>query len=140
MDAALARLEKEFNADQQFADAIKRMGGVVLGNFFLDAEADLKGVDEATLDRYANLLEYFPYPEARVAHSAKGQKSFLKTVQNFDDLGMIPLGAEANIEPLTDALSRERGATGFFNVSPDPDGIARRAPPTSSSGKWTSSA
>ena len=127
LDAELARLEKEFNADQQFADAIKRMGSAVLGNFFLYSEADLKGVDQATLDRYAQLLAYFPYPQARAARSAEGQKSFLDMIQNFDDLDMVPLAAEANIGPLTDALGGDRGSTGFFNVRPDPDGIIRRA-------------
>ena len=58
----LARLEVQFNADQQFADAIVRSGRVVLGNFFLYSAADLKGLDDATLNRYADLLAFFPFP------------------------------------------------------------------------------
>ncbi len=127
VDAELARLEKEFNADQQFADAIKRYGRVVLGNFFLYSQADLQGVDEAALDRYANLLAYFPYPQARASHSAQGKQSFLNLIKIFEDLGVLPRGAQANIGPLTDALGGNRGATGYFNVFPDPDGIVRRA-------------
>lgn len=127
VDAELLRLEKEFNADQQFADAIKRYGHVVLGNFFLYSQADLQGVDEATLDRYANLLAFFPFPQARVSHSAEGAKSFLNLIQIFDDLGVLPRGAQANIEPLTDALGHDRGSTGFFNIFPDPDGVVRRS-------------
>ncbi|HEX2714258.1 MAG TPA: adenylate/guanylate cyclase domain-containing protein, partial [Candidatus Acidoferrales bacterium] len=45
----------------------------------------------------------------------------------YTDLGLLPLGAEANIDILTDALRGERAATGFFNISPDPDGVVRRA-------------
>ncbi|NDQ56382.1 MAG: CHASE2 domain-containing protein [Acidipila sp.] len=127
LESALVDLEKEFNADQQFADSIKRMGSVVLGNFFFSSQADLKGLDDATLDRYARLLAYFPYPQARAAHSAEGAKSFLDMIQKFDEQEILPLGAEANIEPLTDALGGDRGSTGFFNVWPDPDGIVRRA-------------
>lgn len=127
VDAELARLEKEFNADQQFAEAIQRYGHVVLGNFFLYSQADLQGVDDAALARYAELLAYFPYPQARASHSAEGAKSFINLIQIFDDLGILPRGAQANIEPLTDALGHDRGSTGFFNVFPDPDGVVRRA-------------
>ena len=63
----LAQIEKDFDYDRQFADAIRRFGKVVLGNFFLYTEADLRGVDDATLDRYANILADFPYTGARRA-------------------------------------------------------------------------
>jgi len=39
----LAQIEKEFDYDRQFADAVQRFGKVVLGNFFLYTEADLRG-------------------------------------------------------------------------------------------------
>ena len=42
--ADLNRLAKEYDGDEQFARAIERFGNVVLGNFFLYSESDLKGV------------------------------------------------------------------------------------------------
>ncbi|HEX3372052.1 MAG TPA: CHASE2 domain-containing protein, partial [Candidatus Acidoferrales bacterium] len=57
--ADLDRLSKEYDGDEQFAQAIERFGNVVLGNFFLYSEYDLKGVDSKALDRYANILADF---------------------------------------------------------------------------------
>src|ERR1700731_2085997 len=47
--ADLNRLAKEYDGDEQFARSIERFGKVVLGNFFLYSESDLKGVDAKTL-------------------------------------------------------------------------------------------
>jgi adenylate cyclase len=126
VEAVLARVEKEFNADEQFAGAIRRYGHVILGTFFLYTQADLKGVDPATLDRYADLLAYFPFPRVHAAKSAQGKESLLATVQGYEDLGLVPRGTQANVPVLTDALGGDRGATGFFNVFPDADGVVRR--------------
>lgn len=123
----VARLEKEFDYDRQFADAIQRLGRVVLGNFFLYTEADLRGVDEATLNRYADILADFPYPQVRAAASAKGKESRINLVRIYGDLNLLPRGAQANTEILSEALQRGDGSTGFFNVIPDPDGVVRRA-------------
>jgi len=123
----LARIEMEFDYDRQFADAVSRFGNVVLGNFFLYTEADLRGVDDATLDRYANIIADFPYPQVRATRSAQGRESFINLVRIYDDLGLVPRGAQANIEILSRALLDGGGTTGFFNVTPDPDGVVRRA-------------
>ncbi len=123
----LAQIEKEFDYDQQFADAVQRFGKVVLGNFFLYTEADLRGVDDATLDRYANIIAEFPYPQVRAARSARGRESFVNLARIYDDLDMLPRGAQANIEILTQALLDGGGTTGYFNVRPDPDGVVRNA-------------
>src|SRR5712675_491835 len=72
--ADLDRLEKEYDGDEQFARAIERFGNVVLGNFFLYSQYDLKGVDEKTLDRYANILADFPFPQVRAANPQTGQR------------------------------------------------------------------
>ncbi len=45
----IAELEKQYDYDQQLADAIKRFGKVVLGNYFLYSEADLQGVSPEAL-------------------------------------------------------------------------------------------
>ena len=72
MIADLDRLSKEYDGDEQFARAIERFGNVVLGNFFLYSEYDFKGVDGKTLDRYANILADFPFPQVRAANPQTG--------------------------------------------------------------------
>jgi len=123
----IARLAQEFDHDTRFAQAIERFPKVVLGNFFLYKQ-DMVGLDEATLDRYAHLLAYFPYPQARATKSARGEQSFLNLIKLYEDLAYLPEGAQANIPQLTDALRGEHKATGFFNVLADPDGVVRRVP------------
>jgi adenylate cyclase len=124
--AEIQAQEQRYDYDQQFAQAIARFGNVVLGNFFFYTRADVKGITPATLDHYANLLAYFPYPQVRPTRSAHGRQSYLNLIENYQDLGMVPLGAQANTEVLTDALA-SRGATGFYNIQPDPDGVVRHA-------------
>jgi adenylate cyclase len=124
--AEVDQLVRDADHDQKFADAIRRFGKVVLGNFFL-SEADLKGIDEETLTRYANLLAYFPFPQARAVRPSVGDEFFLNLIQQYETLNMLPRGAQANIEVLTDALRGETAGTGFFNVHTDPDGVVRRA-------------
>lgn len=126
--AELTRLEQEYNHDRQFAAAIERFPRVVLGNFFLYTPSDLAGLDAAILERYANLLAYFPFPQVRAAPSAQGVESFRNLVQIFEDRFLVPRGGEANIPALTDALRGEYKGTGFFNIFADPDGVVRRTP------------
>jgi hypothetical protein len=57
------RKEQQYNYDQQFADAIQRFGSVVLGNYFLYTQVDLEGVSSQSLDEYANLIAFFPFPQ-----------------------------------------------------------------------------
>ena len=125
--AELARLEAKYDSDAQFAHSIEAFGPVVLGNFFLYSQADLAGLDAATLDRYANLLSFFSFPQVRPVRPETGNQDFQNVIRNYADLGLLPHGAEANIEILSDALRGDRAATGFFDVPPDPDGAVRRA-------------
>jgi adenylate cyclase len=125
--ADLDRLSKEYDGDQQFARAIERFGNVVLGNFFLYSESDLKGVDDKTLDRYANILGDFLLPEVRAANPKTGLRDRIHLIQGFDDYKLLPKGTQANIEVLSTALAKAHGATGFFNVVPDADGVVRRS-------------
>jgi adenylate cyclase len=126
--ADLNRLAKEYDGDEQFARAIERFGNVVLGNFFLYSESDLKGVDAKTLDRYANILADFPFPQVRAANPQTGQRDLSHLMQGFGNpYGLLPKGTQANIEILSDALRKAHGATGFFNVEPDPDGVVRHS-------------
>ena len=124
----LDRLSKEYDGDQQFARAIERFGNVVLGNFFLYSESDLKGVDNKTLDRYANILADFPFPQVRAANARTGQRDLMRLIESFaEPYGLLPKGTQANVEVLSDALRKGHGATGFFNVEPDPDGVVRHS-------------
>ncbi len=125
----ITRIEQESDSDKHFADAIVRFPKVVLGNFFLYSDADMAGVDDAALDRYANLLAYFPYPQARAAATAKGE-SYDNLIKIYGELGMLPRGAQANMPLFTDALNTNstNKASGYFNVFPDADGVVRRAP------------
>lgn len=124
----LARVEEEFNHDAQFAAALERFGHVVLGNFFLYTDADIRGLDKQTLDRFSDLASYHPYPQVRAANSAQGVDSYRNLVRLFSDKQkVLPRGAEANLEEFTLALPQETSASGFFNVFPDPDGVVRQA-------------
>src|SRR5579862_588700 len=126
--ADLDRLSKQYDGDEQFARAIERFGNVVLGNFFLYSEYDLKGVDDKTLDHYANILADFPLPELRPANPQTGQRDRLHLIQGFGDpYALMPKGTQANIEILSDALRKGHGTTGFFNVEPDADGVVRHS-------------
>src|SRR6266851_1486015 len=125
--ADLDRLAKEYDGDEQFARAIERFGNVVLGNFFLNSESDLKGVDDKTLDRYANILAGFLFPGERSANPQTGVRDRIHLIQGFDDSNLLPKGTQANIEILSAALAKAHGTTGFFNVEPDADGVVRRS-------------
>jgi adenylate cyclase len=126
--ADIDRLAKEYDGDEQFARAIERFGNVVLGNFFLYSEYDLKGVDSKTLDRYANILADFPFPQARAANPQTGERDLKHMILGFGEpYKLLPKGTQANIEILSGALREAHGATGFFNVEPDADGVVRQS-------------
>ena len=123
----IAELEQRYDYDQQLAGAIQRFGKVVLGNYFLYTRADLEGVSAASLDNYANLIAFFPFPQVRALPSAGGPAGYLRLIQNFDDLRLVPQGAEANTDVFTGALAADKAGCGFFNIVSDPDGVVRRS-------------
>ena len=125
--AWIALQQQKYDYDDQFAAAIKRFGKVVLGNFFLYTQADLEGVSDATLERFANLIGFFPYPQVRAIDKNSGKEDFKHLIQEYEDANLLPKGAEANTEDYTGALSSERAGMGFFNVVPDADVVVRRA-------------
>lgn len=124
----IARLQKEYDYDQQFADSIQRFGKVVLGNFFLYTKTDLQGVTREALERYANNLAYFPFPQVVPDSTAQGEQGRLRLIQIYDNQHLLPKGAEANNLALTGAVASEIGGSGFFNVIIDPDGVVRQIP------------
>src|SRR5215472_7127153 len=125
--AALKRLESKYNPDQQFADAIEKFSSVVLGNFFLYTQADLAGIDAATLDHYASLLSYFPFPQVRYLRAEQSRRDFDQLVGMYQQAGLLPQGAEANLEIFNQTLKGDFGATGFFTIPPSTDGVVRHS-------------
>jgi adenylate cyclase len=125
--AELERLEQEYDYDRKFAEAIQGFGKVVLGSYFLYTPADLEGVSSAALDRYADRISLFPFPRVQALASAGGEQGRLNLIRNYEDLGLLPRGAEANNDTLTAALSAEKAGCGFFNVVADADGVVRRS-------------
>ncbi len=130
VQSAIDRREKEYNYDEQFAASLQRFGHVVLGNYFLYTKADLEGVSNEALDRYANLLAFFPFPEVVAFPKTLGDAGRVKVIHLYEDQGLnlIPRGAEANAEIFTGAVASEKGGAGYFNVVVDADSVVRRVP------------
>ena len=129
--ARIAALRKEYDYDQQFADAIQRFGHVVLGNYFLYTETDLKGVTPQALAHYANALAFFPFPQVRTLPSfgsTPATERLPQLIEKYEKARLVPRGAEANSDLLTDAVASEVGGTGYFNVVVDADGVVRHVP------------
>jgi len=131
LEAQVKEIVAKFDADDQFAAAIKHFGAVVLGSYFLYTDADMRGMDNATLDKYAEQLSFFSFPQIRPLDPRPevGQRDRLNLIRAFgsESSSLIPLGAEANIPVLADALGGSASSTGFFNAPPDEDGVVRRA-------------
>jgi adenylate cyclase len=125
----LQALSEESNADQKFAAAIQRFGNVILGNYFLYTEADLRDIDSSVLDAYAKQLSFFSFPQVQSLKSraAYGKQDFVNLIAKYQLTHPLPQGAEANLDLFTGALSGSSSGTGFFNVPSDTDGIVRTA-------------
>ncbi|MGC1268613.1 MAG: adenylate/guanylate cyclase domain-containing protein [Candidatus Acidiferrum sp.] len=125
--AEVRQLAQSYDADSQFAAAIKRFGPVILGNYFLFTRADLEGVPDATLQAYADQIFFFAYPPAHPLRPQFNKEDKLHLMEIFAGARLVPRGAEANLDKLTSALSGDSSWTGFFNEPPDTDGVVRRA-------------
>jgi adenylate cyclase len=127
LSAEVQRLAASFDADKQFATSIQKFGPVVLGNYFLFTDADLRGMEASALDAYANQIAFFAYPPAHPLHPESQKQEKAGMLEAFATSGLLPQGAEANLDQLTSALNGDYSWTGFFNAPPDADGIVRRA-------------
>lgn len=127
LSAEVQKIAAQYDADKQFALAIQRFGAVVLGNFFLHTEADLRGLDDKTLDTYANQIAFYSFPSVRPLRPETGKRDRVSLMEKFQPDNLLPKGTEANLEVLANALSEEASSTGFFNVYPDVDGVVRQA-------------
>ncbi len=130
-EAQVKEIVAKFDADKQFGEAIKNFGAVVLGSYFLYTDADMRGMDDATLDQYAEQLSFFSFPQIRPLDPRPkiGQRDRINLIHAFgnESTSLIPQGAEANISILADSLGGNASSTGFFNAPPDEDGVVRRA-------------
>lgn len=125
LEAEVRALASEYDADSQFAAAIKRFGPVVLGNFFL-SKPELKGIPESTLDQYADLIQWYAIATRNALNPATGKQDFASLVQRYQEEQLLFAGTVANIPLLTNAMNEGKASTGFFNISSDPDGVLRR--------------
>src|ERR1700728_2586133 len=128
VQSEIERKEQQYNYDQQFADAIRRFGSVVLGNYFLYTKTDLQGVSNEALDRYANLIAFCPFPRVSALPSAGGPPGYIRLIDKYETQYLVPRGTEANTALLTDAVASEKGGCGFFNVYVDADTVVRKVP------------
>jgi len=127
LSAEVQRLAASYDADKQFAASIQMFGPVVLGNYFLFTDADLRGMEASALDAYANQIAFFAYPPAHPLHPESQKQEKAGMLEAFANTNLLPQGAEANLDQLSTALNGDFSWTGFFNAPPDADGIVRRA-------------
>lgn len=125
LEVQVAELAKEFDSDAQFAAALRRFGPVVLGNFFLEPQ-EVRGIDTAVLDKYAEMVEW--YALNRVAlNPASGKADFAALLNTYQFEGTLYSATVANIPELAPPENNEKTAIGFFNISSDADGVLRRS-------------
>jgi adenylate cyclase len=123
-EAWLQKLVADNNADAQFRTAIDRFGPVVLGSFFLKKE-ELAGIDDRTLDQYADLIDWYSITRTAM-NPASGKQDFLELVRKYDQEGTLFAATVANIPVLANPDNPEKTSIGFFNIVPDQDGVLRR--------------
>jgi len=125
LEAQVFELAKEFDADAQFAVALRRFGPVVLGNFYLMPQ-EIQGIDDATLDKYAAMVQWYSLNRNAII-PATGKADFVSLLNNFQFEGTLYSATIANIPELAPPDNDEKTAVGFFNISSDADGVLRRA-------------
>ncbi len=125
LEEEVKALAVEYDADRQVGEAIQRFGNAVLGNFFFPKE-ELQGTDQATLNSYADLVQWYSLAQNSLNPST-GKQDFLNLMQRFDANGILYTATMANIPALLSPDNNNAGTMGFFNVLPDADGVLRRA-------------
>jgi adenylate cyclase len=125
LEAQVKALAAEYDADKQFGEAIKRFGNAVLGNFFFPKE-ELQGTDQATLDSYADLVQWYALAQNSLNPST-GKQDFVNLMQRYEANNILYTATMANIPELLSPDNNNAGTMGFFNVLPDADGVLRRA-------------
>jgi adenylate cyclase len=124
LEAHVVELAKEFDADAQFAAALRRFGPVVLGNFYLQAD-EIQGIDEATLNKYAEMVQWYSLNRNAI-RPATGKADFAALLNSYQFEGTLFTATIANIPELAPPDNDEKTSIGFFNISSDADGVLRR--------------
>jgi adenylate cyclase len=126
IEAQIREVAREYDADAQFGESLRRVGPVVLGNFYLSAD-ELHGIDDATLDKYAEMVQWYAL-NRRALRAETGKQDFRTLLENYEFHGMLFNATIANIPELADAgnSNSEQTAVGFFNAASDTDGVLRR--------------
>ena len=111
-------LEQTSDNDAIFAESLKNAGNVILGHIFLDRERS-EGTDPKAAQDYYDLVSLQAFPQVRKV-TKNGRDFDMKAAW----VGDVEWGIEPNIKVLADAAK----TYGFFNATPDADGIYRREP------------
>ena len=124
MEAHVLELAKEYDADAQFAAALRRFGPVVLGNFYLQPN-EIQGIDDATLNKYAEMVQWYALNRNAV-NPKSGKADFAALLNTFQYEGTLFTATIANIPELAPPENDEKTSIGFFNITSDADGVLRR--------------
>jgi len=126
LEAQIREIAKEYDADAQFGESIRKFGPVVLGNFYMSAD-EVRGIDDATLNKYAAMVQWYALSR-RSIHPQTGKQDFETLLKNYEFHGMLFNATIANIPELanTDNDNSDQTAVGFFNAASDTDGVLRR--------------
>jgi len=111
-------LERTSDNDAIFAASMKNAGNVILGHIFLDRERT-EGTDPKAAQDYYDLVSLQAFPQIR---------KVTKNGRDFDMKASWPGDVEWGIEPNIRLLAEAARTYGFFNATPDADGIYRREP------------
>jgi class 3 adenylate cyclase len=128
LEAQVKQLVGKFDADDKFAAAIKNFGAVVLGSYFLYTDADMRGMDDATLDNYiGDAVMAFggaPYEDSRHAIDACnvgiGLNPGVASVGNMGSAlryGYTALGDTVNLSSRLEGLNKDYGTHILVNES-----------------------
>jgi len=124
LEAHVAELAKEFDADSRFAASLRSFGPVVLGNFYLQPN-EIKGIDDAALNKYAEMVQWYSLNRNAI-NPASGKADFASLLNTFQYEGTLFTATIANIPQLAPPDNDEKTAIGFFNITSDADGVLRR--------------
>jgi adenylate cyclase len=124
LEAQVRELAREFDADAQFAAALRRFGPVVLGNFYLPSQ-EAQGIDGTALDKYAEMVQWYSLNRNAIV-PATGKADFHSLLQSYQFEDTLYSATIANIPELAPPDNDEKTSIGFFNISSDADGVLRR--------------
>ena len=126
-------IQKTSDNDAALAESIKNAGNVVLGHIFLSADL-AKAMDGKAAEDYYNVLWGHPFPQ--MIKQPQGASFDLNKAWNdvVDENGHVLKNAGGHEGPVFQGiesniriLAEPARSYGFFNYSPDRDGIYRRA-------------